>query len=121
MELSQKNSLEYSCSKCNGTGNLKQGTCGYCHGDGKVDWIDNIIPDINLLHDFENFLKEQLSVFEFEINDKTTRKMMASSISSYLDTLVSNRIIYRHHCDEFLNITIENFNLEFIEFKVDIK
>ncbi len=38
---------EYICSQCNGTGNLSNtpifGTCPKCSGDGKVDWIENIV------------------------------------------------------------------------------
>jgi len=47
---------EYICEKCEGTGNnppmkrngkyLKPGVyeiCGHCHGEGKLDWIENVV------------------------------------------------------------------------------
>jgi hypothetical protein len=98
------------CSVCEGKDFNQKFSCSNCHGTGKVDWIDNVIP--NGFTDYK-WIKDELhniiEPFFGELADNKTKAEIRSTIVYYLETLKFNGVIHNWLVKEDLNIEIEHF------------
>jgi hypothetical protein len=110
MELLQKNKqLIYDCPVCKGYSDYNY--CDNCGGSGKVDWVNNVIPNNNnTLKDISDKIKNHLEWFMFEPDTEEVKYQMYMSFKSYLEDLLHDHEISKYEYQADGKVIIYKFN-----------
>ena len=136
--------IEFDCYECGGKGNYKindrlpEEECYLCKGTGKLDWIENIVPQAFSLSNFQNsqivrivnYIRKTtekiMEGFLFNPIDSKTIMYMANSVQdNVLAPLVENKLIDLFRIDQTtcgIDIYIKpQRSLEYINITVEVK
>lgn len=136
--------VEFDCYECEGKGSYKindripEEECYLCKGTGKLDWVENIVPQTFSLSNFQNsqivrivnYIRKTtekiMEGFLFNpIDSKTIRYMEYAVQSNILEPLIENRLLCDYRVDPTacgINICIRpQRSLEFINIIVEVK
>ena len=91
------------CENCKGEGKFilfddREFSCPYCDGSGKIDWVDEVIP--NLDHKSRMFERRILSFILNKYIGDPINELIFFKISQDLEYLVKKQIIKKYHYEK---------------------